>query len=146
MTHSDPPADQRMVLGGVVFGLGALCLVLVWFGLGRVAYDVVITVVLSNLVVKFLVLAVVYVFGVGLGTVSRTRFENPIFPRLARAYAWAFVALLWLTYQGIILRLDSQQYSLLEYLSFLVMLAAELLALGGLRMVTSDRPMPYFAL
>jgi hypothetical protein len=146
MTHSDPPADQRMVLGSVVFGLGALCLVLVWFGLGRVAYDVVITGVLSNLVVKFLVLAVVYVFGVGLGTVSRTRFENPIFPRLARAYAWAFVALLWLTYLGIILRLDSQQYSVLEYLSFLVVLAAELLALGGLRMVTSDRPMPYFAL
>ena len=146
MTHSSPPADQRMVLGSVVFALGALCLVLVWFGLGRVAYDVVVTGVLSNLVVKFLVLAVVYVFGVGLGTLSRTRFENPIFPRLARVYAWAFLALLWLTYLGIILRLDGQQYSLLEYFSFLVVLAVQLLALGGLRMVTSDRPMPYFAL
>ena len=146
MTHSNPPADQRMVLGSVVFALGALCLVLVWFGLGRVAYDVVITGVLSNLLVKFLVLTVVYIFGVGLGTVSRTRFDNPIFPRLARVYAWAFLALLWLTYLGIILRLDGQQYSVLEYISFLVVLAAELLALGGLRLVTSDRPMSFFAL
>src|SRR5260221_6623885 len=119
-----------MVLGRVVFGLGGVFPVVVWFGLGRVAYDVVITGVLSNLLVKFLVLTVVYVFGVGLGTVSRTRFDNPIFPRLARLYAWAFLALLWLTYLGIILRLDGQQYSVLEYISFLVVLAAELLALG----------------
>src|SRR5258707_14907926 len=144
MTHSNPPADQRMVLGSVVFGLGAVCLVVVWFGLGRVAYDVVITGVLSNLLVKFLVLTVVYVFGVGLGTVSRTRFDNPIFPRLARLYAWAFLALLWLTYLGIILRVDSHQYSLLEYISFLVVLLIQLLALYGLRMVTSDKAAPFF--
>ncbi len=146
MTHSSTPADQRVVLGSVVFGLGALCLVIVWFGLGRVTYDVVIAGVLSNLLVKFLVLAVVYVFGVSLGTLSRTRFDNPIFPRLARVYAWAFLALLWLTYLGIILRLDSQEYSVLEYFSFAAVLAVELVALGGLRMVTSDRPMPLFAL
>jgi hypothetical protein len=146
MTHSNPPADQRMVLGSIVFGLGAVCLVVVWFGLGRIAYDVVFTGVLSNLLVKFLVLTVVYIFGVGLGTVSLNRFDNPIFPRLARLYAWAFLALLWLTYLGIILRLDGQQYSVLEYISFLVVLAAQLLALAGLRLVTSDRPMSFFAL
>jgi len=146
MTQTSPPADQRTLLGSVVFALGALCLVIVWFGLGRIAYDVVVTGVLSNLPVKFLVLAVVYAFGVGLGSVSRTRFDNPIFPRLARLYAWIFLLLLWVSYLGIILRVDSHQYSLLEYISFLVLLLIQLLALSGLRMVTSDKAVPIFAL
>jgi len=146
MTQTSPPADQRTLLGSVVFALGALCLVIVWFGLGRIAYDVVVTGVLSNLPVKFLVLAVVYAFGVGLGSVSRTRFDNPIFPRLARLYAWIFLLLLWVSYLGIILRVDSHQYSLLEYISFLVLLLIQLLALSGLRMVTSDKAVPIFSL
>ncbi len=129
-----------------MFGLGAACLIVVWVGLGRVAYDVLITGVLSGLLVKFLVLAVVFAFGVGLGTLSRTRYDNPVFARLARVFAWAYLLLLWLTYLGVILRVDSQEYSILEYLSFLALLAMEVLALGGLRLVTSDRPSPFFAL
>ncbi len=129
-----------------MFGLGAACLIVVWVGLGRVAYDVLITGVLSGLLVKFLVLAVVFAFGLGLGTLSRTRYDNPVFARLARVFAWAYLLLLWLTYLGVILRVDSQEYSILEYLSFLALLAMEVLALGGLRLVTSDRPSPFFAL
>ena len=141
-----PPADQRVVFGSLVFGLSALCLVVVWVGLGRVAYDVVISGVLSNLLVKFLVLGVVYAFGLGLGAVSRTRFDNPIFPRLARVYAWTYLVLLWISYLGIIVRVDSREYSVLEYISFLVLLAVELLALAGLRVVSSERPALLFAL
>lgn len=140
------PADQRQVLGSVVFGLAAVCLIVVWVGLGRIAYDVLVTGVLTGLAVKFVVLAVVYAFGVGLATMSRTRFDNPVLARLSHAYAWAYLALLWFSYLGVILRVDSQEYSVLEYLSFLVLLAVELLALGGLRMVTSGRPSPFFAL
>ena len=95
-----------MLLGSFVFALGAVCLVIVWFGLGRIAYDVVVTGVLSNLLVKFVVLAVVYAFGVGLGSISRTRFDNPIFPRLARLYSWTYLVLVWVTYLGVILRVD----------------------------------------
>jgi hypothetical protein len=146
MTQTSPPADQRTILGSIVFVLGAVCLVVVWFGLGRIAYDVVVTGVLSGLLVKFLVLAVVYAFGVGLGSVSRTRFDNPLFPRLARVYGWIFLLLLWLSYLGVILRVDNHQYSLLEYISFLVLLLIQLAALAGLRMVTSDKATPFFAL
>jgi len=146
MTQTSPPADQRTLLGTFVFALGAVCLIIVWFGLGRIAYDVVVSGVLSNLPVKFLVLAVVYAFGVGLGSVSRTRFDNPIFPRLARIFAWIFLLLLWLSYLGVILRVDSREYSLLEYLSFLALLLLQLLALAGLRLVTSDKATPFFAL
>jgi hypothetical protein len=140
------PADQRTIFGSLVFALSAVCLVVVWVGLGRVAYDVLISGVLSNLLVKFVVLAVVYAFGVGLGSVSRTRFDNPVFPRLARAYAWTYLVLVWVSYIGVIWRVDSRAYSVLEYLSFLALLAVELAALGGLRMVTSDRQGPFFAL
>ena len=145
MTPSQPP-DQRLLLGSIVFALGGLCLVVVWFGLGRVAYDVVVSGVLDGLLVKALVLTVVYAFGVGLCAVSRGRFDNPLFPRLARGAAWLYLLLVWLTYLGIILQVDRQQYSLLEYLSFLALLLVELVALSGLRLITSDKPTPYFAL
>jgi hypothetical protein len=143
---SPPPADDRPLLGSVVFALGAVCLLIVWLGLGRIAYDVVVMGQLGGLAVKFLVLAVVYAFGVGLGSVSRTRFENPVFPRLSRMFAWVFLLLLWVSYLGVILRVDGQQYSLLEYISFLVLLLIQLVALAGLRLVTSDRATPFFAL
>ena len=143
---SSQPADQRLLLGSFVFGLGALCLAVVWFGLARLAYDIVANGVLSGLLLKSLVLALVYAFGVGLGVVSRTRFDNPIFPRVARAAAWAFLLLLWLTYLGIVLQVDRQQYSLLQYLSFLALLLVELLALSGLRLVTNEKASPFFAL
>ena len=143
---SSQPAEQRLLLGSVVFALGGLCLVVVWFGLGRVAYDVVVSGELSGQAVKALVLAVVYAFGVGLCATSRARFDNPLFPRLAHGAAWVYLLLVWLTYLGIILQVDRQQYSLLEYLSFLALLLVELLALSGLRLITSDKPTPYFAL
>jgi hypothetical protein len=141
----NPPADQREVYGGLLFGLGALCLAGVWVGLARVAYDVLVVGVLAGLLVKLLVLAVVYAFGVGLSTLGRGRFDQPLFARAAGALAWAFLGLIWLCYLGAILRVDSQQYSVLEYLSFVVVLAAGLLALGGLRLVTTGRPSPFFA-
>ncbi len=139
------PADQRQILGAFVFGLGAVCLAIAWVALGRVAYDVLVTGVLAGLLVKFLVLAVVYAFGLGLGATSRSRFDQPLFARLARLFAWAYLGLLWFSYLGVILQVDRQQYSILEYLSFLALLAVELLALGGLRLVTSGRPSPFFA-
>ena len=145
MSH-EVPAEQRLYLGAVVFALGGLCLLLVWLGLGRIAYDVVFLGQLGGLLVKFGVLVVVYLFGVGLAALSRARFDQPIFPRLARLAAYLYLALVWLTYLGIILRLNSLEYSVLEYLSFLALLAVELLALIGLRLVTSDRPSPLFAL
>jgi hypothetical protein len=61
--------------------------------------------------------------------------KTPSFRRLARWYAWTYLALLWLSYLGVILRVDSREYSLLEYISFLVLLAIGLLALAGLRLV-----------
>jgi hypothetical protein len=47
-----PPADQPMVFGSFVFALGAVCLIVVWVGLGRVAYYVVAGGVLSNLLLR----------------------------------------------------------------------------------------------
>jgi len=142
------PADQSPAVQGIViFGLCGVCLALVWVGLARVAYDLIFSGVLSNLLTKFLVLAIVYAFGVGLGVTGRSRFDHPLFGSLAQLCAIAFLLLLWLSYLGIVLRLDSREYSVLEYLAFLALLLVELLALGGMRLITSGRrPAPYFAL
>jgi hypothetical protein len=143
----DPqPPYQRQISGTIVFVLGALCLLIVLAGLGRVAYDVIVLGQLSGQLVKVFILALVYAFGLGLGSVSRSRFDDPLFPIFTRIFAWAYLALTWLSYLGVTLVADAHQYSVLQYLSFLFVLAVELVALIGLRIVTSGIPRAAFAI
>ena len=48
------------------------------------------------------------------------------FAPFARICAWGYLALTWLSYLGITLVADAHQYSVLQYLSFLFVLAVEL--------------------
>jgi hypothetical protein len=144
---SDPqPPNQRQISGILVFTLAALCLLLALAGLARIAYDVIVLGKLSGQLVKVFILALVYAFGLGLGSVSRTRFDDPLFPIFARICAWAYLALTWLSYLGVALIADQHQYSVLQYLAFLFVLAVELVALIGLRVVTSGIPRAAFAI
>ena len=143
----DPqPPQQRLISGTIIFGLGALCLLIVLAGLARVAYDVIVVGQLAGQLVKVFILALVYAFGLGLGSVTRARFDDPLFPPFARICAWAYLALTWLSYLGITLVADAHQYSVLQYLGFLFVLAVELVALLGLRLVASGQPRTAFAI
>ena len=141
-----PSADQRQMFGSLIFGLGAICLLVNLVGLGRIAYDVVIAGAASNLLVKVLILDLVFAFGLGLGSLSRGRFGSQVFGPFARVYTWVYLAFTWVTYLLITLRVNSQQYSVLQYLTLLFLLGVELLAIVALRLVVTDRTIGYFAI
>ena len=142
---NQPSADQRQMFGSLIFGLGAVCLLINLVGLGRIAYDVVIAGAATNLLVKVLILDLVFAFGLGLGTLSRSRFGSPAFGPFARVYTWVYLAFTWVTYLLITLRVNSQEYSVLQYLTLIFMLGVELLAIAALRLVVTDRTIGYFA-
>jgi hypothetical protein len=144
MTNT-PPAAQRQTIGSLIFGLSAICLLTNLVGLGRLAYDVVIAGAATNLVIKVLILDLVFALGLGLGTLSRGRFGSPAFGPFARVYTWVYLAFTWVTYLLITLRVNSQEYSLLQYLTLVFLLGAELLVIAALRLAVPDRTIGYFA-
>jgi hypothetical protein len=137
--------DQRQIFGTLVFALGALCLLIHLAGIGRLAYDVVVIGLASNLLVKLIILGLVFIFGLGLGVLSQRRFENAAFPLFTRVYTWVYLALLWVTYLGVTLQVNDQGYSILQYLSLLLILASLLAVTVGLRLVVPDRAFGLFA-
>jgi hypothetical protein len=134
------------MFGSLVFGLGAICLLINLVGLGRIAYDVVIAGAATNLLVKDIIIDLVFAFGLGLGIISRSRFGSPVFSPFARVYTWVYLAFTWVTYLLVTLRINSQEYSFLQYLTLLFMLGVELLSIAALRMAVPDRTMGYFAI
>jgi hypothetical protein len=144
MTNT-PPAAQRQMIGSLIFGLSAICLLTNLVGLGRLAYDVVIAPPATNLLIKVLILDLLFALGLGLGTLSRGRFGSPAFGPFARVYTWVYLAFTWVTYLLITLRVNSQEYSLLQYLTLVFLLGVELLVVAALRLAVPDRTIGYFA-
>jgi hypothetical protein len=143
---ASPTNNQRLIFGTLVFTLSALCLLINLVGMTRVAYDVVVLGVLAGLLVKVVILGLVYVFGLGLGTVSYRRFENAAFPQFATFYAWAYLALACFTYLGATFRVSLHDYSLLLYGAFFLVILIELAAVLALRLFIPGRAIGIFAI
>lgn len=143
---ASPTHNQRLIFGTLVFTLSALCLLINLLGMARLAYDVVILGVVTGLVVKVVILGLVYVFGLGLGTVSHRRFENAAFPQFATLYAWAYLGLTCLTYLGATFRVSLHDYSVLLYGAFFLIILLELAAVLALRLFIQGRVIGVFAI
>lgn len=87
-----------------------------------------------------------FVFGLGLGVLSQRRFENPGFLSFARVYTWVYLALTWVTYLGVTLQVNGQRYSVLQYVSLLLVLAVQFATVVGLRLGVPDRALGFFAI
>jgi hypothetical protein len=138
--------NQRLIFGTLVFTLSALCLIINLLGMARVAYDVVVLGVVARLLVKVVILGLVYVFGLGLGTISYRRFENAAFPQFATFYAWAYLSLTCFTYLGTTFRVSLHDYSLLLYGAFFLVIVLELAAVLALRLFIPGRAIGIFAI
>lgn len=143
---ASPTNNQRLVFGTLVFTLSALCLLINLLGMARLAYDVVVLGVVTGLLVKVVILGLVYVFGLGLGTVSYRRFENTAFPQFATVYAWVYLALVCLTYLGATFRVSLHDYSVLLYGAFLFIILLELAAVIALRLFIPGKAIGIFAI
>lgn len=142
---ASPTNNQRLIFGTLVFTLAALCLVINLVGIARLAYDVVVLGAPTGFFVKVFILGLVYVFGLGLGTVSHRRFENAAFPQFATVYAWAYLTLTCLTYLGATFRVSLHDYSLLLFGAFLLIILLELAAVVALRLFIPGKVIGIFA-
>ena len=91
------------------------------------------------------VLAVVYLLGLALGAVGQGRGSVPAFGTVARAFGWANLALASFTYLVITFRLLGHDYSAWQYGAFALILLAQLIAAGGLHVVSPARAVAIFA-
>lgn len=135
-----PPTDsQRQITGPLVFLLAALCLLIHLAGVTRLIYDVLVAGAAANLLVKVVILALVYVIGLGLGTLSQRRFGSGAFALFARVYAWVYLAVAWVTYLGVTLIVNQQTYSVLQYVYLFTILVVVFATVLSLRLVVPGR-------
>ena len=71
-----PSNNQRQIVGPMILVLAAACLLINLAGVTRLVYDVLVASATDNLVVKVVVLALVFVIGLGLGTLSQQQVEQ----------------------------------------------------------------------
>jgi hypothetical protein len=143
---ASPTNNQRLVFGSLVFTLSALCLLINLVGMARLAYDVVILGAPTDLLVKAVILALVYAFGLGLGTISHRRFDSLAFTQFATVYAWVYLALTCLTYLGVTFRISLHDYSVLLYGAFFLLILLELAAVLALRLFIPGKAIGIFAI
>jgi hypothetical protein len=143
---ASPTNNQRLVFGSLVFTLSALCLLINLVGMARLAYDVVVLGAPTDLLVKAVILALVYVFGLGLGTISHRRFDSLAFAQFATVYAWVYLALTCLTYLGVTFRISLHDYSVLLYGAFFLLILLELAAVLALRLFIPGKAIGIFAI
>ncbi len=141
-----PPTNQRLIFGTLVFTLAALCLLINLLGMARLAYDVVVLGAPTNYLAKVVILGLVYLFGLGLGTLSYRRFQNDAFPRFATVYAWGYLAITCLTYLGATFRVSLHDYSLLLYGAFILTIVLQLAAVLALRLFIPGKAIGVFAI
>ncbi len=139
MTTNLPSNNQRQIVGPLIVALAAACLLINLAGVTRLVYDVLIASATDNLVVKVLVLALVYVIGLGLGTLSQRRFGSGAFALFARVFAWAYLVVAWFTYLGATLIVNAQTYSILQYVFVVGILAVVMVTVLSLRLVVPGR-------
>jgi hypothetical protein len=134
-------AQTRTLLGFVLAGLGAACLLIHLIGMSVLAYDLFIrrVPVGPDLIARALVLGLVYLFGLGLGSVSQRTLANEYFPVFAQIYVWIYLLLMAGSYLATLVRMNTQDYNSSLIIKFVLILAAELMAIGGLRLTAAVR-------
>lgn len=139
MTQSS--IQTRVLLSLTLAGLGAACLLIHLIGMSVLAFDLFIlrAPIGADLIARAFVLGLVYLFGLGLGVVSQRRFGNDYFPVFAQIYTWIYLLLMAGSYLATLIRMSTHDYSYSLIVKFLLILIAELLAIGGLRVTAAVR-------
>lgn len=144
---SSPLTDGvRKVFRQVSFVLSAAALLVDVAGLGKLAYDVVARGQLTDIGFKLIVLVAVFLFGIGLGILSVRGFANTSVYVIARFYAWTYLGICCISYLGIAFVLHQQHYTAGTFAALVVVLAAELLAVGALHVVIEEHDIRPFSL
>jgi hypothetical protein len=115
--------NRRVTTTSII--LSAIALLADIIALGQLAYDVVATRQTSDIAVRFVVVILVFLLGVGLGSIGLRGDERERIERVLRVYIWAYLIMACLTYLGIVAQFRGP-YTFVSYLSFLVIIIIQI--------------------
>ncbi len=101
---------------------------------------------LQGLLVKVVVLGFTFFFGWGAGLTSIRAFGNMFYPLVVRIYAWLVIMAVAVLYIKVIQKLYMQEYDMLHYWAYLVMLLGGLFVLLCLHLLLEDHDLRPFAI
>ncbi len=131
-------ATEDKVFRITTFGIGGVSLLADLLGIAKFVYDIVVVGNLNDVFFKIVVLTLVFIFGASLGIVSMRRFDSMSFPTVARLYAWAYLGMTCISYFGMAVVLNTQNYSFETFAAFVSVITAELLALAALHVIIDN--------
>lgn len=115
-------------------------------GLGKLAYDVIVSRNFSDLPIKVLLLLLGFLFGISLGYLGIKGFKSKTIPSVVRLYAWIYLLITCASYIGIAISINQQNYTIGSFLAFGLVLITELLAIVGLHVVVEDIDLRLFSI
>lgn len=101
---------------------------------------------LDGLFVKLIVLGIAFFFGWVVGLSSIRIFGNLFYPFIIQIYAWACLFAVSILYLKIILKLYMQEYDMLHFWAYLLMLLGGLFVLICLHLLMEDHDLRPFAI
>lgn len=119
------------------------------FGAGKLVFDVFDDGLANNLdgiLVKVIVLGFSFFFGWGIGLVSIRGFGNLVYPIVIKLYAWGCLIAVAVLYIKVIQKLYGQQYDLLHFWAYLIILLGGLFVLICLHLLMEEHDLRPFAI
>lgn len=89
----------------------------------------------SDILLQFIGVILIFLFGVGLGTIGIRGYKAETVENILRVFIWAYLIMACLTYAGIVIQFR-QPYSLTSFISYFIVLAIQILAFTVLRMAS----------
>lgn len=100
--------------------------------LAQLAYDIVILNQVTDIVIRFVVVILVFFLGLGLGSIGIRGEEQERIEKILRVYVWAYLIMACFTYVGIVFQFR-KPYTLLTYISYVVIVVIQIGAFSILR-------------
>lgn len=151
--RAEPPhkngLDMRGMLSVATMLASMAALTISMVGAGRLIFDVFndgLISALDGLLVKVIVLGLTFFFGWGTGLACIRAFGNLVYPIIVTIYAWACLAAVSILYIKIIQKLFIQQYDVLHFWAYLIILLGGLFVLLCLHLLIEDHDLRPFAI
>ena len=150
---TEPPHKNGVDISGMLRSVTMLvslaALTLSMLGAAKLVLDIFdegLTGNLEGILVKVIVLGFAFMFGWGVGLASVRAFGNMFYQVIIKIYAWVVLIAVAVLYIKVIQKLYMQDYDMLHFWAYLVMLLGGLLVLLFLHLLLEDHDLRPFAI
>ena len=113
--------------------------------LSQIAYSVIVQKEADNVVIRLIIIALVFLLGLGLGNIGLKGTEAKYLEQILVLYTWGYLIVACLSYLGVIIQLRGA-YSFTDYISFITILIIQLSAFTVLLLVTKVETMVSYSI